>query len=323
MFGLFWKSAGNQPCVPERERTPVFTLIDLQCFAKVAELRSLTKAAAQLGLAKSSVSRNLDRLEAELGVTLFQRAGRQVSLTSNGSAFYSHAKRILGDVDEAQSAVSHLRSAPKGHVRIAAPVSSGQLLLAPLMLEFLQRYPDIAVTLELTSRVLDPLEGQVDVVIHVGALVNMRLVARKIGEFPIWLYASPDYLERHGTPRSIEDLASHQALDLFEGPHVWELIGPEGNASIGITPRFAANDLSTLARAAVSGLGLVWLPPFTCMDEVENGRLVRVLPEWTRGVREIHALFATPRTLSSRVRTLIDFLIERFPRDMDAMHRAR
>lgn len=323
MFEIFWKTARNQLAVPDLERKPVLSLIDIQCFAKVAELRSLTKTATSLGMAKSSVSRNLDRLEADLGVTLLQRAGRHVNLTSTGSAFYSYAQRILGDVDEAQSAVSQLRSAPRGHVRIAAPVSSGQLLLAPLMLEFLQRYPEITVSLELTSRHVDPQEDQVDIVIHVGTPANTRLVARKLGEFPIWLYASPGYLGRHGTPNTVEALSSHTALDLFEGPHEWRLAGPDRSAAVGITPRFAANDLSTLTMAAVSGLGLAGLPPFTCVDEVRSGKLVRILPEWSRGVREVYALFATPRTLSSRVRTLIDFLIERFPHDMEAAEKAR
>jgi DNA-binding transcriptional LysR family regulator len=292
----------------------VLTLIDIQTLAKVAELRSLTKAAKALGLAKSSVSRNLDRLEADLGITLVQRAGRVVNLTSTGMAFYGYAQRILGDVEEAQSAVSQLRSTPKGHVRIAAPVSSGQLLLAPLILEFLQRYPEITVSLQLTSRHVDSIEEQVDVVIHVGTPANLRLVARKLGEFPIWLYASPAYLGKHGTPESVDALSRHVALDLFEGTHDWRLGANAGEATVTVTPRFAANDLSTLTMAAAEGLGLAWLPPFMCEREVAEGRLVRVLPQWSRGTREVYALFPSPRTLSSRVRTLIDFLIERFPR---------
>jgi DNA-binding transcriptional LysR family regulator len=291
----------------------VLSLIDIQAFAKVAELHSLTKAANALGLAKSSVSRNLDRLEADLGVTLVQRAGRQVSLTSTGAAFYGYAQRILGDVEEAASAVSQLRGSPKGHVRIAAPVGSGQLLLAPLMLEFLGRYPEITVSLELTSRHVDPIEEQVDVVVHVGTPANTRLVARKLGEFPIRLYASPAYLSARGTPRTIEALSQHVSVDLFEGPHDWRLYSAEREATVTITPRFAANDLSTLTMAAERGLGLAWLPPFMCTEQVAAGRLVQVLPEWNRGTREVHALYPTPRTLSSRVRALIDFLIERFP----------
>jgi DNA-binding transcriptional LysR family regulator len=314
MFENLRKIGTNQLGVPKVEQNPVLSLIDIQTLVKVAELHSLTKAANALGMAKSSISRNLDRLEADLGVTLVQRTGKQVSLTSTGSAFYAYAQRILGDVEEASSAVSQLRSSPKGHVRIAAPVGSGQLLLAPLILEFLGHYPEITVSLELTSRNVDPIEEQVDVVIHVGTPANIRLVARKLGEFPIRLYASPSYLQGKGTPLTIEALSQHVSLDLFEGPHEWRLFGPEREAVVTITPRFAANDLSTLTMAAESGLGLAWLPPFMCVQQVAAGRLIQVLPEWDRGTREVYALYPTPRTLSSRVRALIDFLIERFPR---------
>jgi len=313
MFEIRGKTAVDQSHVPDPEQYSVLTLIDIQAFAKVAELRSLTKAAKVLGMAKSSVSRNLVRLEADLGVTLLQRTGKLVTLTSTGSAFYSYALRILGDVEEAEGAVSQLRSSPKGHVRVAAPLSSGQLLLAPLLLEFLARYPEITVSLELTSRHVDPVEEQVDVVIHIGTPANTRLVARKLGEYPIWLYASPAYLRAHGTPATVDDLGRHTLLDLFEGPHEWRLVGAEGEAVVNVTPRFAANDLSTLSMAAAAGVGLAWMPPFLCEQQVAAGALVRVLPDWSRGTREVHALFPTPRTLSSRVRALIDFLVERFP----------
>ncbi|CAN5510804.1 LysR family transcriptional regulator [soil metagenome] len=289
----------------------MLTLIDVQVLVKVAELHSVTGAARALGMPKSSVSRNLARLEDDLGATLVQRAGKQLTLTDMGEVFYRHAQRILGDVEEAQNAVGQLRGSPRGHLRVAAPVTYGQFLLAPLLAEFLARYPELTLALELTSRRLNPIEEQIDVVIHVGPLEDSRLVARKLGTFPLWLFASPAYLAAHGTPTRVPDLAGHTVMDIFEGPRDWILEGPEGETSIAVTPRLSVNDPSACMTAALGGTGLAWMPPFLGAKEVADGRLVRVLPDWRRGVREVHALFPSPRTLSPRVRAFIDYLIEK------------
>lgn len=290
----------------------MLTLIDILVLAKVAELRSVTRTAKTLGMPKSSVSRNLARLEEELGAPLIQRAGKQLSLTDSGQVFYQHALRILGDVDEAQIAVGQMRSSPRGHLRVAAPVTSGQFLLAPLLPEFLARYPDVTLALELTSRRIDPIEEQIDVVIHVGPLEDSRLVARKLGAFPLWLYGSPAYLAQRGTPTKVGDLSRHTVLDIFEGPHNWELEGPDGKVTMAVAPRLSINDPSAVMTAAAGGTGLGWMPPFLCAQDVEAGLLVHVLPDWRRGVREVHALFPGPRTLSPRARAFIDFLLEKF-----------
>lgn len=288
----------------------MLNLIDLLVFVKVAELRSVTATGNALGMPKSSISRGLSRLEESLGASLLQRTGKQITLTDTGRIFHGHAQRILGDVQEAESTVHQLGTTPRGHLRVSAPVASGRFLLAPLLPEFLKRYPEVSLALELTSRQLDPIEEQVDVVIHVGPLPDSRLVARKLGEFPLCLYGSPSYVARCGMPATIKDLATHTLLDIYEGPHDWTLDGPDSHVSMTVVPKLSVNDPSTVKVAAVAGLGLAWLPSFVCVEELAEGSLVPVLPQWRRGVRDVHALFPRPRMLSPRVRAFIDFLVE-------------
>jgi DNA-binding transcriptional LysR family regulator len=296
----------------------VINLIDLQVFVKLAELRGVTAASNALGMPKSSVSRGLTRLEADLGASLVQRSGKHFTLTDTGRLFHGHALRILGDVQEAESTVHQLGATPRGHLRVCAPVASGRFLLAPLLPEFLKRYPEVSLALELTSRQVDPADEQVDVVVHVGPLPDSRLVARKLGQFPLCLYGSPDYIARSGMPGTVKDLARHTLLDIFEGPHDWTLDGPSGQVSMAVVPKLSVNDPSTVKVAAVAGLGLAWLPSFVCAEELADGSLVRVLPQWQRGVREVHALFPRPRVMSPRVRALVDFLVERLSGDRHA-----
>ena len=265
----------------------MLNLIDLLVFVKVAELRSVTATGNALGMPKSSVSRGLARLEDDLGASLIQRAGKHITLTDTGRIFHGHALRILGDVQEAESTVHQLGTTPRGHLRVSAPVASGRFLLAPLLPEFLKRHPEVSLALELTSRQIDPVEEQVDVVIHVGPLPDSRLVARKLGQFPLCLYGSPDYIARCGMPGGIKELANHTLLDIFEGPLDWTLNGPDGQVSMTVVPKLSVNDPSTVKVAAVAGLGLAWLPSFVCVE-----------------------LFPRPRMLSPRVRAFVDVLVE-------------
>ncbi|NYT69824.1 LysR family transcriptional regulator [Pusillimonas noertemannii] len=290
----------------------MLTLIDILTFVKIADLRSVTQAARVLGMPKSSVSRNLGRLEQAVGAPLVLRGSRQLSLTDTGRVFYNHAQRILEEVDEAHSAVGQLHGTARGHLRVAAPVTSGQQLLAPLLPEFLSLYPKLTLNLELTSRQADPLTEDVDVVIQIGDLSDSQLVARRLGTFRLSLYGSAEYLARHGEPRTVSDLSSHVVLDIFEGPHAWTLYGPGGSTAVGITPRLSINDPSAIRTVALGGTGLAWLPHFLCANDLASGKLVHVLPQWHRGQRDVHALFPPPRTLTPRVRVFIDFLVEKF-----------
>lgn len=309
----------NELAVPNLERTTVLNLIDLLVFVKLAEVRSVTATGTALGMPKSSVSRGLTRLEEDLGAALVHRSGKHITLTDAGRIFHGHAVRILGDVQEAESTVHQLGTAPRGHLRVCAPVAAGRYLFAPLLPEFLKRYPDVSLALELTSRQVDPVDEQVDVLIHVGPLPDSRLVARKLGQYPLCLYGSPDYIARSGAPSTVKDLTLHTLLDIFEGPHDWTLDGPGGQvSSVAVVPKLSINDPSTVKVAAVAGLGLAWLPSFVCAQELADGSLVQVLPQWQRGVREVHALFHRPRIMSPRVRALVDFLVEQLSRDSHA-----
>jgi DNA-binding transcriptional LysR family regulator len=201
---------------------------------------------------------------------------------------------------------------------LAASVAAGQILLTPLLPEYLRSHPEVTVSLELTTRRIDPVEEPVDVLIHVGPLEDSRLVARRLGSFPLSLYGSPAYLREHGIPDNVDDLASHSLLDIIDGRHSWKLEGPDGGEAVmDVRPRLVVNDPSSIKAAVVSGVGLAWLPPFLCAHELADGQLEQVMQGWHRESREVHAVFPKPRSLSPRVRTFIDFLVERFAQGGD------
>lgn len=291
----------------------MFDLNDVRLFTKAVEFGSLSSAAKTLGVPKSTASRSLARLEDQLGAALLQRSPRRLSLTEAGRQFYSDAIRILGEVDEAVDAVSRLRAGPRGLLRVSTTVTVGQALLAPLLPAFLERYPEMRIAIELTTRPVDLIGDQVDLVIQVGPLEDSALRARRLGHTDVWLCASPSYLARHGRPEKVADLARHDVLDWPwpDAPHEWTLLGAGGEESVRVTPRLTANDGSVLRHAVLAGTGIAWLAPFLCMEDVRAGRLVRLLPDWRRDPFEIHAVFPAQREISPKLRAFVDFLVER------------
>lgn len=288
-------------------------LRDVWVFVKAAELRSLSAAAAALRLPKSTASRSLARLEEGLGVALLRRDRRRLALTEPGALFHRHALRILGEVERAETVLSHARGVPRGLLRVTAPFTLGRAFLAPLLPEFLERHPEIRVSLELASRGVDLLGSEVDVAIRVGPLEDSRLRARKLGFAELWLCASPGYLKRHPAPTAPAELEQHEVLDASgtDGPRLWSLVGPSGAVNVRVMPRLEVNDASVLRVAALAGTGLAWIPDFLCHADLGAGRLLRVLPDWSRDTPEIHAVFPGGRALTPKVRAFVEFLGER------------
>jgi DNA-binding transcriptional LysR family regulator len=286
-------------------------LIDIRVFSKLSELMSFSSVARVLGMPKSSVSRSLSRLEEHLGVALVIRSNRKLVLTDTGLLFAESAKKILDDVDEAEQRVGQVRLTPRGLLRVSSPVTPGQFMIAPLVPDYLAAYPEVQVSLELTSSKIEPLTEEIDVVIRTGVLEDSRLVARRLGSARLILVSTPAYLKQHGVPLSPDDLSAHLLLDIADGPNEWRLRNGDTHLNVPVRPRFFANDTGTIRTVLLAGTGLGWLPDYLCRQDIADGRLVHVMPAWERGERDINAVFPRHRTLSPKVRSFVDFLAAR------------
>lgn len=289
-------------------------LNDLAIFAQVVQSGSLTAAADALCMPKSNVSRRLARLEAELGVRLLERTTRKLHLTEVGALYYEHCRRILEEAEHAELSVQQRLAAPRGLLRLSASHSVGQGLLAPILGEFLARYPEVQVQTVLTNRRVDLIEEGFDVVLRIGPLEESNLVARFLGNSALQCYAGTDYLARHGRPQSPQDLKQHHCLIMSDMPQAdrWTLVGPTGERETVVVPtRAAVNDFSTLCRMAAANAGIVLMPNYLCEPELRSGRLEPVLAEWTLAPTPMHAVYPSHRGATPKLRALLDFLVER------------
>ncbi|MCP3141679.1 LysR family transcriptional regulator [Pyxidicoccus xibeiensis] len=293
------------------------SLSNIDAFVRAVEDGDFTRAARKLGLTASAVSRRIARLEEELGVRLFQRTTRSLRLTDDGRDFYARCQRILGELGEAKESLARSRSRPTGRLRVEAPQVIGQLVLAPALPRFLEKYPGVELHLTLRDEVVDPITEGADVLIRMGPLADSRLKARKLAVARLVACAAPAYLERHGTPRTPEDLARHQCLGfLRQGlPAPWSL--KDGRGTVQVEPRGAlhVNHGATLRDAAVMGLGIAWMMDFMVARELASGALVTVLEAHASEERPIHALHPANRQLPPRVRVFLNFVATLFVQD--------
>lgn len=287
-------------------------LNDLAIFAQVVQSGSLTAAADALGMPKSNVSRRLARLETELGVRLLERTTRKLHLTEVGALYYEHCRRILEEAEHAELSVQQRLAAPRGLLRISASHSVGQGLLAPIVGEFLARYPDVQLQLALTNRRVDLIEEGFDVVLRIGTLEESNLVARYLGDSVLQCYAGADYVARHGQPQSPQELKQHSCLIMSDMPQAdrWTFVGPGGRETVTVPTRAAVNDFSTLCRMAAANAGIALVPNYLCEPGLHSGRLVPLLPEWTLAPTPIHAVYPSHRGATPKLRALLDFLVE-------------
>ena len=284
----------------------------LEVFDAIAAEGSFSAAGRQLGLTPSAVSRTVDRIEERLGVRLLLRTTRTLTLTAEGHAYLSAARRILADLDEAEQAIAD-QGAPRGRLRVSAALSHGRLCVVPLLGAFAARYPHILVDVSLTDAVVDIAEGQADIGIRFGLLPDSPLTARKLGETRRVIVASPDYLARRGTPRVPEDLHSHNCLNFNfrRAEPIWPFRKDGQEYALSVTGNMEANNGETLGQLAAAGVGITRVGAFSVADEIADGRLVPLLEDFNPGdVEEIHAVFMGGANLPARVRAFVDFLVE-------------
>ena len=290
-------------------------LNEIVVFAKVVETKSFTAAAQQLGLPKSTVSRKVSQLEERLDARLLQRTTRKLSLTEIGKAYYERCQRIVADIAAAEQLVDDLQATPRGRLKVTAPVDLGAFRLGELTAQFLAQHPDIDVHLELTDRVIDLVDEGFDLGIRFGPLVESTLMARRLTTTHAGLYASRGYLDRHGTPHDLDELAEHALLVFAPVPRMatWVLHGDAGPAELTPSARFTSNNLLAIHEAVRAGAGVAYIPSFVlrCFGETS---LVPVLPELQSPPLELFAVYPSGRNLAPKVRLYLDYLAEQLPR---------
>ena len=290
-------------------------LNDLYYFAMVVDHGGFAPASRALGVPKSKLSRRISGLEERLGVRLIQRSTRQFAITEVGEVFYRHCRAMVIEAEAAQDAVDQVRSEPCGTVRLACPIALLHAQVAPMLADFLARYPRVKLQLDATNRHVDVVGERFDLALRVRfpPLADSDLAHRVLGESPQRLVAQPALLARLGDIAVPADLHGVPSLDWGPGEHVWRLEGPGGAlAEVRHEPVLTTDDFETLRTAALAGAGVAQLPTLMLGDTLQTGALVAVPDGWAPRSGLIHAVFPTRRGLMPAVRALVDFLAERF-----------
>lgn len=289
----------------------------LAIFAKVAELRSFAGAAKDLDLSKATVSKAVSRLEAKLGARLFNRTSRRLALTDSGTRLAARASRVLAEAEEAESDALAQSLAPRGLVRIAAPMSFGLAEVAGLIPDFLAAYPDVSIDLDLSDDMVDLIGSGFDAALRIAALPDSSLRAMRLRAVNRFLVASPSYLARHGAPEQPDDLLSHACLcyAYLPTPDIWIFVDPAGNEA-RVRPKgpLRANNADALMPALLGGVGLAVQPDFIVREALADGRLERVMPGWSPPPIALHLVMPPGGPRPARVEALATFLAARLGR---------
>src|SRR5918996_6569794 len=257
------------------------TLQEITVFSRIVGAGSLSAAARDLGMSPALVSRRLASLEGRLGVRLINRTTRSLHMTDEGAAYYETCTRVLAEIQEADAAVSAGRAEPRGILRVALPASFGNQHVAPLVPAFAERYPDVQLALSLSDRAVNVVEEGFDLAVRIADLADSSLAARKLAPNRRVVCASPAYLQRHGTPRTPEDLAKHNCL-ATDFAMSWESRDPAGRpGSVRVTGRYACDNWEVLREWALAGLGIALKSTWDVRRHLEDGSLLSLLPGYT------------------------------------------
>lgn len=289
---------------------------DMGAFVRVVERRSFSAAAQDLGLTPSAVSKLITRLEERLGARLLHRTTRRLSLTSEGEHYFVRAQKITADIAEAEAEVARSQAAPSGRLRINTSIAFATCQLAPSLPEFIARYPNIAVELLVTDRVVDLVEDHADVTIRAGRIPETTLSARQIADFQRVICASPKYLDQHGTPRVPIELASHTCISLAAADTMrWPFRSSKGVEQVQIIPRLTSDNGDVALRLALSGAGIVRLAELLVAEPIRRGELVPLLTDVHHAEQiALTAIYLAGRYRLPKVRVFLDFLVEKFSR---------
>jgi len=290
-------------------------LSNLALFVRVAEEGSFSAAARFFGIMPSSVSRQISQLEAELDTRLFYRTTRQQNLTEAGKIYLQHAKRIISDLETAKLAVSQLVKTPSGCLNVSIEADFANTYIAPILPQFMQLHPEIQIKFVMNTKIVDLIDSGIDIAIRIGELDDSSLFARKIALYRTVVCASPSYISKNGNPNHPYELTTHNCLS-FKVQHKKDYWGfmIDGEAkNIEITGSVDANNLVFLKNAALNNLGIVNLPIWMVKDEIAEQKLVPLLEDYQMSPSNIpiHAVFAHSKHLAPKIRTFIDYLIDK------------
>lgn len=285
-------------------------LNDMALFVEVVKARGFRNAAEAVGIPNSTVSRRISALEKAIGLRLLHRTTRKIELTEAGQIYFERCKRIVDEAKLAHEQLGELLAQPSGVLRASLPVDFANIYLAPLIAEFARQYPGISFDFDLTPRLVDLVSEPFDVAIRMGNPPNSNLIARRLANLACYLYASSRYLESFGEPAHPEDLAQHECIGFKTAKaNAWTL--HKGNESIEVTVgrRFQVNSVGLIRRLATLDLGIAILPEEIVAEDVAQGRLRRVLPDWEGPSTPVYAMTET-RLLPAKTQRFIDFLRE-------------
>lgn len=286
-------------------------LNDMALFVEVVKAKGFRGAAEALGMPNSTLSRRISALEQQLGLRLLHRTTRKVELTEAGQLYFERCKRIVEEARLAHEQLGGMLAQPSGLLRASFPVDFATLFLAPLIAEFAQRHPDIHFEFELSPRRADLVSEPVDVAIRMGESPDSQLIARQLMRLPRSLYAAPRYLERAGEPCEPDELPRHQCLRLRTPKgELWTLLRGKTAVEVKVGGRFLLNSVGMIQRLAAEGLGIAMLADHVVTDDLAQGRLCRVLPQWRALSIPVYAMTET-RLLPAKTQRFIDFLSER------------
>ncbi len=283
----------------------------MQAFRRIVERGSFTRAAEDLGVSPALLSREIKLLEESLGTVLLTRTTRSMSLTETGTLYYQDAIGILDAVEKTEQTIREGAKAVRGHLRVNASSSFGQTVIAPMLPEFLETYPDLRFTLSMDDKVIDMVEGGFDLSIRIrAAMPDSALVARQIGVMRQRIFAAPDYLERNGTPRQPADLKNHAIIGFLLAEHLtnWKLNSADGITNLELDPRVRVGNSLVLRDLLIAGQGIGTLPGFVSDAPESKGALVRVLPDYELPAPEVFAVTASRLGMDAKVTAFLDHL---------------
>ena len=286
----------------------------MEVFVAVVESGNFTAAAEAFNISPVMVGKHVRQLEERLGTRLLTRTTRRQSLTEIGRGYYERCRLILADIRAAESGAEAMRAAPRGTLKVSAPVSFGTQLLAPAMADYLALHPEVSLDLNLNDRVIDLVEEGYDAAIRIGTLHDSGLIARPLKPYRMLICASPDYLARAGTPATPRDLAKHQCLDFMHWNKQtrWRLATAQDNPSQLPASRFRSNNGQALRMAALRGYGIVMQAEILLGEDVAAGRLVSLLEAYAPHPRPMHLVYPRDRQPTPKLTTFIDFMLEHF-----------
>ena len=290
------------------------TLLGMRTFCAVVSAGSFIKGAESLGLSSALASKYVSQLEERLGVRLLNRTTRSMALTEAGQAYYDECSQLIDDFDMLEKVTRDRQSTPMGHLRISAPVSFGQDHLTEALAAFLKHHPGISIESKLTDRFVNVVNEGYDMAIRIGKLEDSSLIARKLMPISICVFASPAYLEAHGTPSCPDDLSAHQCIvDVnHRGRNNWHFETSDGTKMITVKGQYVTNSADSCRKMALAGIGIGRIPEFIVEDDLKAGRLVRLLPDVVHREHNLFALYPHSRHVATKVRVCVDFLARHF-----------